>query len=81
MELKRNMFSTTCKKSFLAKRITVSPFKKIKPDLGIITSSPLSMAPTLISSGRFEFFNSLLINSDDSIISASIISYSPFNKL
>ena len=72
------MFSTTCKKSFFANKTTISSFLNTKLDLGIITSSPLKIAPTRISSGKFEFFNSLLINSEVSIISASIISYSPF---
>ena len=47
-------------------------------DLGINTLSFLKIAPILISSGKFEFFNSLFINSDVSMISASITSYSPF---
>ena len=47
-------------------------------DVGIIISSFRRIAPILISSGRFEFFNSLFINSDESIISASITSNSPF---
>ena len=75
------MFSTTCKKFFLAKKTTISSFLKTKLDLGIITFLSLKIAPILISSGKFEFFNSLLINSDVSIISASIISYSPFKML
>ena len=45
---------------------------------GKIISSPLIMEPILISSGKSEFFNSLFISSEDSIISASITSYSPF---
>ena len=36
----------------------------------MITSSPLKIAPTRISSGRFEFFNSLFINSEVSTTSA-----------
>ena len=75
------MFSTACKKSFLTSKITISSFLNIKLDLGIITFSLRNIAPTLISSGRFEFLNSLLIKSEASIISASIISYSPFNIL
>jgi hypothetical protein len=72
------MFSTTEIESFLAKNTTLSSFLNTKFDLGIITLSSRKTAPILISSGRFEFFNSLLINSDVSIISASITSYSPF---
>ena len=75
------MFSTTCKKSCLAKSTTISCFLNTKFDLGIITSSPLKIAPILISSGKFEFFNSLFTSSEVSIISASIISYSPFKIL
>ena len=40
--------------------------------------STLNIDPILISSGKSEFFNSLLIKSEDSKISASITSYSPF---
>ncbi len=50
--------------------------KLVSPD---VLSFPLRMAPILISSGKLEFFNSLFINSDVSIISASITSYSPLN--
>ena len=56
------MFSTTCKKSFFANKTILSSFLNIKSDLGIITSLPLKVAAILISSGKFEFFNSLLIN-------------------
>ena len=75
------MFSTTDKWSLLAKKTTISFFLKTKLDLGIIISSPLKIAPILISSGKLEFFNSLLINSEVFIISASITSYSPFKIL
>ena len=51
----------------------------MKSDLGMITFLSRKTAPILISSGRFEFFNYLLINSEVSIISASITSYSPFD--
>ena len=54
------MFSTICKKSFFAKKTTTSSFLKTKFDLGIITSLALRIAPILISSGKFEFFNSNL---------------------
>ena len=64
--------------SFFAKNTTLSSFWKIKSDFGINTFLSLKTAPILISSGKFEFFNSLFINSDVSIISASITSYSPF---
>ena len=63
--------------SFFAKKTTLSSFLNIKFELGIITFLSLNTAPILISSGRLEFFNSLFINSDVSIISASITSYSP----
>ncbi len=66
------MFSTTDKRSLLANKTTVSSFLKTKLDLGIITSFFLNTAPILISSGKSVFFNSLLINSEVSIISASI---------
>ena len=79
IELILNMFSTTEIESFLAKKTTLSSFWNIKFDLGIITLLSRKTAPILISSGRFEFFNSLLINSDVSIISASITSYSQRN--
>ena len=49
----------------------------MKFDLGIIIFLSLKTAPILDSSGRFEFFISLLINSDVSAISAYITSYSP----
>ena len=62
-------------------KTTLSSFLKIKSDLGIITLSSLNIAPILNSSGRFEFFNSLLINSDVSMTSASIISNSPFDTV
>ena len=39
-----------------------------------MNSSPLSIDPILISSGRSESFNSLFIKSEDSNISASITS-------
>ena len=44
-------------------------------------SSFLKIAPILISEGKLESFKLLLINSEVSIISASIISYSPFNNV
>ena len=72
------MFSTTEIESFLAKKTTLSSFRKTKLDLGIITLSSRKIAPILISSGKFEFFSSLFINSEVSIISASITYYSPF---
>ena len=50
----------------------------MKFDLGIMIFLSLRTAPILDSSGRFEFLISLFINSEDSIISASITSYSPF---
>ena len=77
IELILNMFSTTEIESFLAKNTTLSSFWNTKLDLGIITFLSLKIAPILISSGKLEFFNSLLINSEVSIISASITSYSP----
>ena len=64
------MFSTNEIESFFARKTTRSSFLKTKSDLGIITFLFLKIAPILISSGRFEFFNSLLINSEVSIISA-----------
>ena len=48
---------------------------------GIIISFFLNIAPILILSGKFEFLSSLSINSDESIISASITSKSPFEIL
>ena len=72
------MFSTTEIESFLAKKTTLSSFWNTKFDLGIITLSSIRTAPILISYGKLEFFSSLLINSEVSIISASITSYSPF---
>ena len=47
-------------------------------DEGNKNLSSLKTAPTLISSGRSAFLNSLLTNSEVSKISASITSYSPF---
>ena len=38
----------------------------MKSDFGIITFLSLKTAPILISSGKFEFFNSLIFNSDGS---------------
>ena len=70
-------FSTKDIESFFARKTTISFFLKIKFDLGIITFSSLKTAPILISSGKFEFLSSLFINSEVSIISASITSYSP----
>ena len=61
----------------MAKKTTISSFLKTKFDLGIITLFSRKIAPILISSGKFEFFNSLFINSEVSIISASITSYYP----
>ena len=58
-------------------KTTLSSFLKMKFDLGIIIFLSLKTAPILDSSGRFESFISLLINSDVSAISASITSYSP----
>ena len=58
-------------------KTTLSFFLNVKSDLGMITLSSLSTAPTLSSSGKLEFFKSLFINSEVSIISASITSYSP----
>ena len=72
------MFSTTEIESFLAKKTTLSSFWNTKFDLGITTLLSRKTAPILISSGKFEFLSSLLINSEVSIISASITSYSPF---
>ena len=72
------MFSTTDNWSRLARKTTISSFLKIKFDLGIIMSLSLNIAPILISSGKFDFLSSLFINSEVSIISASITSYSPF---
>ena len=69
------MFSTTSIWSFLARNTTLSSFWKIKFELGIIMSFPLKIARILISSGSLAFFYSLLINSEVSIISASITSY------
>ena len=40
---------------------------KINFEDGIIISFFLNIAPILISSGKFEFLSSLLINSDESI--------------
>ena len=71
------MFSINEIESFFVRKTTLSSFLNTKFDLGIITFSSLNTAPILTSSGKFEFFNSLLINSDVSIISASITSYSP----
>jgi len=71
------MFSTTEIESFFAKKTTLSSFWNTKLDLGIRTLSSRKTAPILISSGKFEFFSSLLLYSDVSIISASITSYSP----
>ena len=79
MELILNIFSTTEIESFLAKKTTLSSFWNTKFDLGITTLSSRKTAPILISSGKLEFFNSLLINSEDSIIYAWITSYSPFD--
>ena len=45
----------------------------------MITFLSLNTAPILMSSGKLAFLISLLINSDVSIISASITSYSPFD--
>ena len=45
------------------------------------TFNSFNLAMTIISSGNSDFFNSLLINSDVSMISASITSYSPFKIL
>ena len=50
-------------------------------DLGIIIFLSLNTAPILSSSGKLEFLISLLINSEVSIISASITSYSPSDKV
>ena len=58
------MFSTTEIESFLAKKTTLSSFWNTKFDLGITTLLSRKTAPILISSGKFEFFNSLLINSE-----------------
>ena len=71
------MFSTTDNWSLLARNTTISFLLKTKFDLGTIISLSLKIAPILISSGKFEFFNSLFISSEVSIISASITSYSP----
>ena len=61
-------------KPLLAKKTTVSFFLKINFEVGIIISFFLNTAPILIFSGRFVFLSSLSINSDESIISASITS-------
>ena len=78
IELIWKSLSTSGSWSLLAKKTTISFFSKINLDVGIIISSFLKMAPILISSGRFEFFNSLFISSEESIISASITSNSTF---
>ena len=75
------MLSTVESWSLWAKKTTVSFSLKIKFDLGIIISFSLKTAPILIESGKLALLSSLLINSEVSIISASIISYSPFNKV
>ena len=50
------MFSTNEIDSFLTIKTTLSSFLKIKSDRGMITFLSLSIAPILISLGKFEWF-------------------------
>ena len=68
------MFSTRGSWLIFAKKTTISFFLKTNFDVGIIISFFLSTAPILIFSGRLEFFSSLSISSEESIISASMTS-------
>ena len=66
--------------SMIEVNITKSFFSNEKSDLGIKTLFFLTIAPTLIFSGKFASLIFLFNKSDFSKISASINSYSPSNK-